>query len=114
MVTWVTYMGLLVEMANSIGQEITPVHPVAYIQMPVPKDRTDEAYFRSLKDLELPDSKLFLGLVHPYDETGTKVRLKIAQAVYPHIAGISTECEMGRATSQDMHSILEICAGIVG
>lgn len=103
---------LLVEMANSIVQKISTIHPVAYIHMPVPKDRTDEAYFKPLKDLRLHDTKLFLGVVHANDEAGTKARLEAAQVVYPNISGISTECGLGRTPSEELGSILEICASM--
>ena len=103
---------LPVELANAIMEKITPIHPVAYVQMPVPKDRTDEAYFNPLKDLKLPGTKLFTGVVHPNDEAGTKKRLEAAQAVYPNIAGVSTECGMGRTPTEELGSILEICASV--
>ena len=106
-------MGFLVEVANSIHEKITPVRPITYIHMPVPKDRKDKDYFKPLKDLRLPATKLFLGVVYPNDEVGTKERLAAAQAFYPKIDGISTECGMGRASPGEVASILDICASIV-
>ena len=105
---------LSVELANAIIKNVSPVHPIAYIQMPVPKDRVDEAYFSPLKNLKLQETKLFLGVVHPNDEAGTKRRLKAAQAIYLNIAGVSTECGMGRTPLEELGSILEICASVTG
>jgi hypothetical protein len=64
--------GLLAEMANAIVESVAPVHRVSYVHMPVPKDRVDEVYFKPLGGLALHDTQLFLGLVHPDDEHGTK------------------------------------------
>ena len=45
-------------------QRIKPVHDVAYIHMPVPKARLDEAYYyKPMANLDLHDTKLFLGVV---------------------------------------------------
>ena len=101
-----------VELANAIMEKVSPVHSVAYFHMPVPKDRMDEAYFLPLKNLKALETKLFLGVVHPDDEAGTRKRLETAQAVYPSIAGVSTECGMGRTPSEHLGSILEICAAV--
>ncbi|MCJ1455781.1 hypothetical protein MMC28_006137 [Mycoblastus sanguinarius] len=103
---------LLVELANAIVASVDPIHPVAYFQMPVPKDRTDETYFLPLKNLELHGAKLFLGVVHAHDESGTRKRLEAARSVYPQVAGVSTECGMGRTPREDLDSVLEICASV--
>ncbi len=103
---------LLVDMANTIIQKVGPKHRIAYIHMPVPKDRQDAAYFKPLSNLELHDTKLFLGVVHANDESGTKKRLEAAQAAFPNIAGVGTECGMGRTPAEELDSILQICAAI--
>ncbi|KAL9127362.1 MAG: hypothetical protein Q9217_003752 [Psora testacea] len=103
---------VLVGLANAIMQNIRPIHPPAYIHMPVPKDRADEAYFKPMQNLKLDDTNLFLGLVHPNDESGTKKRLEAAQAVYPSIAGVASECGLGRGPREDVDSILGICASV--
>ena len=107
-------LGLLVDLANTIIQNVGPVHRVSYFQMPVPKDRTDEAYFLPLKALKLNSSKLFMGVVHAHDEEGTRRRLEAAKAVFRDIAGVSTECGMGRTPKEDMDSALDICAAVTG
>lgn len=105
-------MGLLVDLANAIVDKISPLHQITYFHMPVPKDRTDEKYFSPLKDLKLHGAKLFLGVVHAHDAKGTRERLDAARTFYPEIAGVSTECGMGRTSREDVSSILEICASV--
>ena len=105
-------MGLLVDLANEIVEKISPLHRIDYLHMPVPKDRTDEKFFSPLKDLKLAGTKLFLGVVHAHDAQGTKERLDAARTVYAEIAGVATECGMGRTSREDVSSILEICASV--
>ena len=107
-----TDLEIPVELANAIMERISPVHSVTYFHMPVPKDRVDEAYFLPLEDLKALDAKLFLGVVHLDDEAGTRKRLETAQAVYPRVAVVGTECGMGRTLAEHLGSILEICAAV--
>ena len=104
--------GLLVEIATGIAQRVGPRHPIEWIHMPVPKDRLDTAYFDPLKNLDIGDAKLFLGLVHSHDEDGTRQRLKAAQAVYPHPFGVATECGMGRTPLEDVDSIFAVARNV--
>lgn len=48
--------------------------------MPIPIDRTDEAFYEPLRDLKLaPGTELYLGLVHAKDGVqGTKTRVDMA------------------------------------
>jgi len=105
-------MSLLVDLANAIVEKVSPLHRIAYFHMPVPKDRKDEKYFSPLKELELHGAKLFLGVVHAHDEQGTRERLDVARTFYPAIAGVGTECGMGRTPKEDVGSILDICASV--
>lgn len=66
---------LLVGLANGIIQSLVEIRPVDWIHMPVPKGRTDEAYFHPLKALNLRGALLYLGLVHANDEAGTRERI---------------------------------------
>ncbi len=55
-------MAVMVEIANATSAGIT--RPIQFFHMPVPKGRTDDAYFAPLDNLRLhPESKLYLGLV---------------------------------------------------
>lgn len=104
--------GLMVRLANQLVQVVGRSHPVAYVHMPVPKDRVDAAYFRPMEGLVLGRTELYLGLVHVDDEAGTRQRLEAAQKVYPNITGVATECGLGRSSPEDFQSILEICAAV--
>jgi hypothetical protein len=55
-------LGLVVQMANRTAQ--VSGRRADYFHMPVPRNRTDEAYFGPLKKLAIDDATLFLGLVH--------------------------------------------------
>ena len=107
-------MGLLVDLANAIVVAVEPHHRITYFHMPVPHDRTDAEYFLPLKGLELRNAKLFLGVIHAHDEPGTKARLQAARKAFPDVAGISTECGMGRTPKEDFESILELSKHLAG
>lgn len=101
-------IGQLVDIAMGISKRVGPRHPIQWIHMPVPKDRSDAAYFEPLKGLDIGDTELFLGLIHAHDEHGSDERLKAAQSSYPHSFGVATECGMGRTPFDDIDSILTI------
>jgi hypothetical protein len=103
----------LVEFANALVKTIA--HPLAYIHMPVPMARSDDAFHRPLRDLALgPGTELYLGVVHAGDGVeGAKARIAAAQR---HAAkfGIATECGMARARSeQTVRKLLEIHAAVL-
>ena len=80
--------------------------------MPVPKGKSDVAYFESLEGLNLCGAQLFSGLVHANDEDGPRERIKTAQSTYPHPVGIATECGMGRTAPEELDSILQISCAV--
>ena len=101
----------LVEFANLLVDHAG--HRIAWIHMPVPISRDDDAYFAPLRDLRLPvGTDLFLGLVHAKDGVeGTRRRMATARR---HVAtfGIATECGMARArTPEHVTELLRIHAG---
>jgi hypothetical protein len=104
----------MVEFANTLVKAIP--HKLAYIHMPVPIERSDEAFHAPFRNLALGDTELFLGLVHAKDGVvGTKARLETAKRYAPTF-GIATECGMARARSEDTVRALlkihaDICAG---
>ncbi|OCL12984.1 hypothetical protein AOQ84DRAFT_333330 [Glonium stellatum] len=102
-------MGLLVEIATSILEGVK--RPVTWFHMPVPKGRTDNAYFAPLEKLELGKTELYLGLVHAGDEEGTKKRIKAAQNVVQDF-GVATECGLGRTPPEDFESIMQISTAV--
>ena len=100
----------MVEFANALGGAIA--HPLAYIHMPVPIERSDDAFHRPFRDLKLPaGTALFLGLVHAKDGVaGTRARIAAARRYAPPF-GIATECGMARARSEaTVRALLDIHA----
>jgi hypothetical protein len=104
-----TDMGDMVEFANRVSREIR--RPVQLIHMPVPRDRSDDAYFEPLKKLKLrPETQLCLGLVHYTDGLdGTKKRLAAARKCIKDFA-IGTECGFGRRDPKTIPELLRIHA----
>jgi hypothetical protein len=105
----------MVEFANALANSIK--RPIAYVHMPVPIERSDDAFHRPLGDLKLKDStQLFLGIVHAKDGVeGAKARMAVARRYAPKF-GIATECGMARARSEETVRTLlkihaDVCAG---
>jgi hypothetical protein len=85
---------ILVEIANGVASRLR--RRLDFLHLPVPADRSDEAYFAPLRDLRLPhETQLYLGLIHHDDEAGDRARLAAARKVVPRF-GIATECGWGR------------------
>jgi hypothetical protein len=104
----------MVEFANALVE--ASVHPLAYVHMPVPIDRTDDAFHRPLGALRLPaETELYLGVVHAKDGVqGTRARIDAARRYVPCF-GIATECGMARArTEATVRSLLSIHAEVCG
>jgi hypothetical protein len=72
--------------------------PIAWVHLPVPIERDDDAYFAPLEGLALPDdTELYLGLVHREDGAeGAGRRITTALRHAPRF-GVATECGCGRA-----------------
>jgi hypothetical protein len=104
--------GLMVRLANKLSQRVR--RSIQWIHMPVPRSRTDDAYYAPLKELRLrPETELYLGLVHYSDGVaGTRQRIAAAAKVRPNF-GIATECGMGRRDPQTMEELLRIHAEVV-
>ena len=102
--------GKMVEFANALAAAIK--HPLAYVHMPVPINRTDDDFFAPLADLRLAqDTEVYLGVVHGADgKDGTNRRIAAA-ANYLKDFGIACECGIARARRPDLVSaILEVHA----
>lgn len=102
----------MVEFANALTH--ASPHKLAYIHMPVPIERSDDAFHKPLADLKLGDgTELFLGLVHAKDGiAGTRARVAAARHYAPEF-GIATECGMARARSEaTVRTLLKIHADI--
>jgi hypothetical protein len=104
----------MVDFANTLSKSIP--HTLAYVHMPVPVDRSDDAFHRPFRDLKLADgAELFLGVVHAKDGAeGTRARIAVARRYAPPF-GIATECGMARARSEEtVRSLLKIHAECCG
>jgi hypothetical protein len=86
--------GIMVEMTNAIASRVA--RPIQFFHLPVPKPRTDDAFFAPLEKLKLRgETELYLGLVHRDDAAGDKARLAAARR-HARVDGIGTECGMAR------------------
>ena len=95
---------LMVEMTNAIVAGVK--RPIQFFHMPVPKGRTDDAYFEPLEKLNLaPGTELYLGLIHHDDAAGDKARLAAARR-HVRVDGISTECGMARGDPTRLAGLL--------
>lgn len=104
-------MELMVRIANRLSRATG--RPIQWIHMPVPRDRSDEAYFAPLEALELgPQTRLYLGLVHYTDGLpGALKRLEAARRFVEDF-GIATECGMGRRPPETIAPLLELHARV--
>jgi methionine synthase II (cobalamin-independent) len=85
----------MTELANAISSAIA--RKIAWIHMPVPQERSDEAFFAPLKKLKLHrETELYLGLVHLSDGVEGTRRRMAAASKYVKRFGVATECGMGR------------------
>jgi hypothetical protein len=94
----------MVEMANAL---VTAVRrSITYIHMPVPIDRSDDAYFQPLANLKLsPGTELYLGLVHADGVEATQKRIAAANK-YVADFGIATECGIARSRTPELVKLL--------
>ena len=104
-----TDMGDMVDMAMRLDQAIK--RPINLFHMPVPRNRSDDAYFAPLRRLTLrPGTELALGLVHHTDGLeGTTRRMAAANKVV-HGYAIATECGFGRRRPETIPELLRIHA----
>jgi hypothetical protein len=103
----------MVELANRLCLDIK--RSIQLIHMPVPRDRSDDAYFDPLAGLKLkPETELSLGLVHFTDGVaGTRKRLATAGR-HAKAFSIGTECGFGRRDPKTIPELLRIHAEIAG
>ena len=80
-----------------------------YVQMPVPRNRDDDAYYAPLKDLKAGDTKLYIGLVHLTDGLdGAKRRLQTFRRHYGGRFGVATECGWGRRKRETIPALMRL------
>jgi hypothetical protein len=94
----------MVEMVNAIVARVK--RGIDFFHLPVPKARTDDAYFTPLDKLKLrPGTALYLGLIHHNDAEGDKARLAAARR-HTRVDGIGTECGMARGDPTRLPALL--------
>jgi hypothetical protein len=94
----------MVEMVNAVVARVR--RPIQFFHLPVPKGRTDDAFFVPLEKLKLRQgTALYLGLIHHNDAEGDKTRLETARR-HTHVDGIGTECGMARGDPSRLPSLL--------
>jgi methionine synthase II (cobalamin-independent) len=106
-------LSMCVAFANRVAAGIS--RPIALFHMPVPRNRSDDAYFAPLKDLKLgPGTRVALGLVHYTDGVeGTNRRIVTARKYLDDFL-ISTECGFGRRPRETIPELLSIHAKVAG
>jgi hypothetical protein len=102
-------MSNLVEFANFVSSGIA--RPIQLFHMPVPRDRSDDAYFAPLARLSLQQgTNVSLGLVHFTDGLqGTARRMDMARN-YIKTFWIATECGFGRRPPETIPALLRLHA----
>ena len=104
--------GPATEFANALSAAIA--RRIAWIHLPVPENRADDAYFAPLERLKLHrETELYLGLVHLSDGIeGTKRRISAARN-HAKRFGVATECGMGRKWSvREVPELMRIHAAV--
>ena len=94
----------MVEMTNAVSAGVR--RSIQYFHLPVPKPRTDDAFFAPLDGLTLhPETELYLGLVHHDDMAGNAARLTAAPR-HARVDGVATECGMARGDPERFPALL--------
>ena len=98
-------LGMLVDMTRAIRRSLR--RRLDFLHVPVPKERSDPAYFRPLERLEgEPATALYLGLIHHADAEGDAARIATAQT-FVRDFGIASECGWGRTDPERVPGLLE-------
>ncbi len=96
--------GLMVEMVNAVSASVQ--RSIQFFHLPVPKPRTDEAFYVPLEKLNMkPDTDLYLGLVHHNDDAGNAARIAAGRR-HAKVDGIGTECGMARGDPARLPALL--------
>jgi hypothetical protein len=97
--------GILVEMMEGIAAATT--RPIDFFHIPVPKERTDDAFYAPLEAWKRPAStELYLGLLHHNDEAGDRKRVAVAKKFIDDF-GLSAECGWGRTEPGRLPGLLK-------
>ncbi len=102
-----------VTISNEVAAKLN--RRIDYVHMPVPRERTDDAYFEPLGLLDRRRiGEVYLGLVHYTDGVeGARRRIAAAQRYLPEF-GIAAECGFGRRPAhQDLMRLIKLHADII-
>jgi hypothetical protein len=85
---------------------------IDFLHIPVPRDRTDDAYYAPIKDFRRPPgtkggTKLYLGLLHHDDDAGDCARVAAARRHVVGEFGLSAECGWGRTEPGRLPGLLK-------
>ena len=96
--------GVMVGIVNAVSAGVG--RPIQFFHLPVPKPRSDDAYYAPLAGLKLrPETELYLGLVHSDDMAGNAARLAAARR-HVRVDGVATECGMARGDPKRFPGLL--------
>ena len=96
---------ILVEMLEGIAAATK--RRIDFFHIPVPKDRTDEAFYAPIEGWKRPaGTELYLGLLHHDDDAGDKARVAMAKRVIDDF-GLSAECGWGRTEPGRLRGLLK-------
>ena len=106
-----TDAALMVRLSNALCRAIS--RRVNWIDMPVPRARSDAAYYAPLEGLLVkPETRIYLGLVHYSDGLdGARTRMASAERFLKNF-GVATECGFGRRPSDTVISLLHLHAQV--
>lgn len=106
-----TDMSLMVRLSNALCGSIS--RAVNWIYMPVPRGRTDAAYYSPLADLHVkPETRIYLGLIHYSDGLeGAGERMATASKFLRNF-GVATECGFGRREVATVIPLLHLHAQV--
>ena len=81
--------------------------PIDFFHIPVPRERTDEAFYAPLKTWRRPAAtELYLGLLHNNDEAGDRKRVAVAKKFISDF-GLSAERGWGRTEPGRLPGLLK-------
>jgi hypothetical protein len=96
---------ILVEMMEGIATATR--RSIDFFHVPVPKERTDEAFYAPLENWKCPPGTgLYIGLLHHDDETGDRKRVAVARKFIDDF-GLSAECGWGRTEPGRLPGLLK-------
>jgi hypothetical protein len=103
--------GQLVKMANAIAARVN--RQIAFVHLPVPRERDDAAYMAPLANLRLhPETEVYLGLIHLTDGiAGAQRRITAAQRALPRF-GVAAECGFGRRPAETVIPLMQLHAAV--